>query len=323
MKGCGEAGAIGSPPAVINAITDAIGNNDLSACRRRRRRCGWRSRRPPPRWPPSRRSRRCTRPTITVRRASPRRRRSSPAPPRRATCRRPDAAPDHEAAPRRAVRRDRSPQLAELKGISVTGDTVTIGAATTHAEVQTSRRGQEGDSGARLSRRADRRPGRPPAWGRSAARSPTTTRPPTIRRRCSALGATIKTNKRTIPADDFFTGLFTTALERRRDRHRCRLPDAGQGGYAKFDNPASRYAMTGVFVAKLKDGSVRVGVTGAHARRRLPLGRDREGARALGAASVDPVTVGADGLLADHPRLGRLPRQPRQGHGAARGCSPC
>ena len=114
------------------------------------------------------------------------------------------------------------------------------------------------------------------------------------------LGATIHTNKRTIKADDFFTGLFSTALEDGEIVTKVAFPVPAKAGYAKFDQPASRYALTGVFVAKLKDGSVRIAVTGAGAK-----GVFRQAAieKALGgswaATAVDPVTVGADGLLAD------------------------
>lgn len=76
------------------------------------------------------------------------------------------------------------------------------------------------------------------------------------------LGATIKTTKRTLAADDFFTGLFSTALEDGEILTEVSFPLAEKAGYAKFPNPASRYAMVGVFVAKRKDG-VRVAVTGA------------------------------------------------------------
>ncbi len=77
-----------------------------------------------------------------------------------------------------------------------------------------------------------------------------------------ALGATIKTTKRTIAADDFFTGMFETALADGEIVSEISFPLAETAGYAKFPNPASRYAMVGVFVAKGK-GGVRVAVTGA------------------------------------------------------------
>ncbi|MHB1303291.1 MAG: FAD binding domain-containing protein [Acidiphilium sp.] len=77
-----------------------------------------------------------------------------------------------------------------------------------------------------------------------------------------ALGATIKTTKRSIAADDYFLGLFTTALEPDELITEVAFPIPEKAAYAKFPNPASRYAMVGVFVAKTTQG-VRVAVTGA------------------------------------------------------------
>jgi carbon-monoxide dehydrogenase medium subunit len=79
---------------------------------------------------------------------------------------------------------------------------------------------------------------------------------------CVALGATIVTNKREISADRFFTGLFETALEGDEIILRVLFPVPGRAAYAKFRNPASRYAIVGVFVAEQR-GEVRVSVTGA------------------------------------------------------------
>jgi carbon-monoxide dehydrogenase medium subunit len=77
-----------------------------------------------------------------------------------------------------------------------------------------------------------------------------------------ALGATIKTNTRTIPAADYFQGMFTTALEPGEIITEVHFPVPEKAAYAKFPNPASRYAMAGVFVAKTASG-VAVAVTGA------------------------------------------------------------
>jgi len=77
-----------------------------------------------------------------------------------------------------------------------------------------------------------------------------------------ALGATIKTIGRAIGADDFFTGMFSTALEEGEIITQIDFPVPRRAAYAKFPNPASRYAMVGVFVAEM-DGGVRVAVTGA------------------------------------------------------------
>jgi carbon-monoxide dehydrogenase medium subunit len=76
------------------------------------------------------------------------------------------------------------------------------------------------------------------------------------------LGATVKTTDRSIAADDFFTGMFSTALEEGEIVTEIDFPVVRRAGYAKFPNPASRYAMVGVFVAETED-SIRVAVTGA------------------------------------------------------------
>jgi carbon-monoxide dehydrogenase medium subunit len=77
-----------------------------------------------------------------------------------------------------------------------------------------------------------------------------------------ALGATITTTKRKIAADDFFTGMFSTALEDGETVKEVSFPVPRRAGYARFPNPASRFAMVGVFVAEFANG-VRVAVTGA------------------------------------------------------------
>ncbi len=80
-----------------------------------------------------------------------------------------------------------------------------------------------------------------------------------------ALGATIVTDRREIGADDYFQGLFETALEEGEIITAIAWPIPKRAGYEKFRNPASRYAMVGVFVAERADGEVRVTVTGAGA----------------------------------------------------------
>ena len=77
-----------------------------------------------------------------------------------------------------------------------------------------------------------------------------------------ALGASIATNKREIKADDFFTGLFSTALEDGEIITRISFPAPTKFAYAKFANPASRYALVGVAVAQ-RGNEVRLAVTGA------------------------------------------------------------
>ncbi len=82
---------------------------------------------------------------------------------------------------------------------------------------------------------------------------------------CLGLGATIHTSSRKIAADDFFTGMFSTALEEGEVVTAIEFPIPKKCGYAKFPNPASLYAMVGVFASQGSDGSARVAVTGAGA----------------------------------------------------------
>jgi len=77
-----------------------------------------------------------------------------------------------------------------------------------------------------------------------------------------ALGATVKTNRRSIKADDFFQGMFSTALEQDEIITAVEFPVPEKAAYEKFRNPASRYAIVGAFVAKFPS-SVRVAITGA------------------------------------------------------------
>ena len=210
MKGCGEAGAIGSPPAVINAITDAIGNNE-SACRRRRKRCGWPRRAPPKKAAEEEKEMYAThyhRPKGLADAAKLFA----------------DAAEARYLAGGQTLiptmkQRLASPSdlidlahIAELKGIEVSGETVTIGAATTHAEVAAVGSGQEGDARPRLPRRPDRRPAcAPTRHDRRLDRQQRSCR------RLSRGGAGARRHhphqQAEIAADEFFTGLFETALE--------------------------------------------------------------------------------------------------------------
>jgi aerobic carbon-monoxide dehydrogenase medium subunit len=151
--------------------------------------------------------------------------------------------------------------IAELKGITVSGGTVTIGAMTTHAAVAGSAdvksaipalaalAGGIGDPQVR---------NRGTIGGSIANNDPAADYPSA----CLALGATIKTDKREISADDFFTGMFETALEDGEMIVSVSFPKPEKAAYQKFDNPASRYALVGVFVAKTAGGA-RVAVTGA------------------------------------------------------------
>ncbi len=152
--------------------------------------------------------------------------------------------------------------IAELKGIEASGEAVAIGAAVTHAEVHASAAvkqaipalaalaGLIGDPAVRAMGTIG---------GSIANNDPAADYPAAV----LALGATIQTTKRTLAAEDFFAGLFTTALEEGEIVTRVTFPVPAKAAYGKFPNPASRYALAGVFIARMQDGAVRVGVTGA------------------------------------------------------------
>jgi len=113
------------------------------------------------------------------------------------------------------------------------------------------------------------------------------------------LGATIVTNKRRIKADDYFKGLFETALEPDEIITKVMFPLAKKAGYVKFPNPASRYALVGVFVSK-RGSDIRVAVTGASSSGvyRLP---EFEAAlkKRFSPKSLEGLTVKPDGLNSD------------------------
>ena len=114
-----------------------------------------------------------------------------------------------------------------------------------------------------------------------------------------ALSGTIHTNKRDIAADEFFTGMFETALNDDEIITAITLPNPQKSAYVKFPNPASRYAMVGVFVAKFADG-VRVAVTGA-GEDGVFRANDIETALSdnFDAASLDGMVMSEDGLMGD------------------------
>jgi len=115
-----------------------------------------------------------------------------------------------------------------------------------------------------------------------------------------ALGATVKTNKRSISADDFFKGLFSTALQDGEIITAVSFPVPAKAGYAKFPHPASRFALTGVFVAKTKSGDVRAAATGASQSGVMRLGAIESALKSnWSAGALDSVTISASGLLSD------------------------
>jgi len=114
-----------------------------------------------------------------------------------------------------------------------------------------------------------------------------------------ALGAMIVTNKRRIPAQDYFTGLFETALEAGELITQVSFPIPQKAAYMKFANPASRYALVGVFVAKTA-GGVHVAVTGAGANGVFRANALEAALNAnFSAAALEGVSVPASGLNSD------------------------
>ncbi len=153
--------------------------------------------------------------------------------------------------------------IPELAGIERSARAVTIGALTRHAEVAESKDVREAipalaELAQMIGDPAVRHRG---TLGGSVANNDPAADYPAA---CLGLAATIVTNKRKIAADDFFKGLFETALEEGEIVTRVSFPIPQRAGYMKFRNPASRYALVGVFVAK-RAGEVRVAVTGAGA----------------------------------------------------------
>jgi carbon-monoxide dehydrogenase medium subunit len=151
--------------------------------------------------------------------------------------------------------------LKDLQGITVSGGTVKIGAMTTHAAVAASKDVQQaipalaalaGSIGDRQVRN------RGTIGGSLANNDPAADYPAAA----LGLGATIHTDKRTIAADDFFKGLYQTALNDGEIITAVSFPVPEKAGWQKFKQPASRFALVGVFVAQTA-GGVRVAVTGA------------------------------------------------------------
>lgn len=113
-----------------------------------------------------------------------------------------------------------------------------------------------------------------------------------------ALGATVITNRREIAADDFFQGMFTTALEPDEILVRIAYPVPKRAAYAKFPHPASGYAMAGVFVAETA-GGVRMAVTGAGPGVFRWQEAEAALAKDMNPAALDALAVAADDLNED------------------------
>jgi len=153
--------------------------------------------------------------------------------------------------------------IAELRGVTQEGANLVIGALTRHAEVATSPLVKAGIPAlaAMAASIGDTQVRNRGTMGGSVANNdPSADYPAAL----LALGATIRTDRRSIGADEFFQGMFTTTLEAGEIVTGVVIPLPAKAGYAKMKNPASRYSMAGVFVAQGPAG-VRVAVNGAGA----------------------------------------------------------
>jgi carbon-monoxide dehydrogenase medium subunit len=187
--------------------------------------------------------------------------------------------------------------IADLKGITVAGGVVRIGAMTTHATVAASADVQKaipalaalaGNIGDRQVRN------RGTIGGSLANNDPAACYPAAV----LGLGATVHTNTRTIAADDFFKGMFETALAEGELITAVSFPVPEKAGWQKFKQPASRFSIVGVFVSKGPQG-VRVAVTGAGAGVFRAKELEAKLAANWSAAALNGAQVSADGLNSD------------------------
>ena len=187
--------------------------------------------------------------------------------------------------------------IAEIKGVCTDDDgRICIGGGTTHGEIVTETKSSfPALSGlaARIGDPAVRNRGT--IGGSLANNDPSACYPAAV----MATGATIITDRREIAADDYFQGMFTTALEDGEIVTEVRFPVPAAADYQKFAQPASRFPLVGVFVARLDD-RVGVGVTGASEN---GVFRWTEAEEALAgnfsATALEGLTVSAEGMIGD------------------------
>lgn len=188
--------------------------------------------------------------------------------------------------------------IADLSGIRVEGNALIIGAMTRHADVAASPDVRRlipalahlasliGDPQVR---------NRGTLGGSLANNDPSADYPAAV----LGLGATVLTDSRTIAADDFFDGLFATALEEGEIIRAVSFPVPERAAYEKFAHPASRFALVGVMVSKSAQG-VRVAATGAGASGVFRVSEMEAAlAKEFSAKAIEGVTVSADDLIAD------------------------
>jgi len=187
--------------------------------------------------------------------------------------------------------------LAELSGVRADGDTLVIGATTTHAEVAASEEVRKhipalahlanhiGDPAVRA---------RGTIGGSIAHADPAADYPAAV----VGLGARVETNKRSIDGDDFFTALFETALAEGELVTAVHFPIPARAGYSKFPNPASRYAVVGVMASEGSAGT-RVAVTGAGSSVFRVLEMEQALAGNFAPSAIEGISVSASSLNSD------------------------
>jgi len=188
--------------------------------------------------------------------------------------------------------------VAALKGIKKDGNVLVIGAMTRHADVAASKDVQGAIPALAAMAKGIGDPqvrNRGTAGGSIANNDPAADYPAA----CLALGATIVTDSREIAADDFFKGLFETALKPGEMITAVKFPIPQAAAYVKFPNPATRFALVGVFVAK-SAGGPRVAVTGA-GKSGVYRAKDMEAAlaKSFSAGALDAVAVDEKAMASD------------------------
>jgi aerobic carbon-monoxide dehydrogenase medium subunit len=188
--------------------------------------------------------------------------------------------------------------IADLRGIRRNGERLAIGAMTRHAEIASSdvvRTAMPAlsDLAEGIGDRQVRNMGT--LGGSLANNDPAADWPAAV----LATGATIRTHQRAIAADDFFNGMFETALGPDEIIIAVDFPLVERAAYVKFPNPASRFALVGVFVARSSNGDVRVAVTGAAPSVFRATGIEEALARSFTPAAAKGVAIDASGLNSD------------------------
>jgi len=187
--------------------------------------------------------------------------------------------------------------VAEMKGIRKEGDAIVIGAMTRHSEVAASAAVKSAIPALASLAHAigDRQVRNMGTMGGSLAHNdPAADWPAAV----LGLGATVQTNKRKIAADDFFKSMFETALAADELIVAVSFPVPKKAAYAKFPNPASRFALVGVFVAQTGSG-VRVAVTGAGASVHRSKALEDALGKSFSADAAKGVRIDAKGLNGD------------------------